>query len=102
MAHTVYDDMPNLSIREMLILKLLSEVGETYGLDMVKQSDGRLKRGTIYVTLDRMEDKGFIESREEPTESGPVRRLYRILGLGSRVLRYWARPSVISWEPGLA
>jgi len=98
MSHTVYDEIPNLSIREMLILKLLSESGETYGLDMVKQSGGRLKRGTIYVTLDRMEDKGLIESKLEQLKSdkgGPTRRLYSITGHGARILAVWERPLVI-------
>jgi DNA-binding PadR family transcriptional regulator len=34
-----------------------------YGLKLIKASDERLKRGTVYVTLGRMEEKGFVRSR---------------------------------------
>jgi DNA-binding PadR family transcriptional regulator len=32
---------------------------ELYGLQLVAASRGRLKRGTVYVTLRRMEEKGY-------------------------------------------
>ena len=35
---------------------------------MIESSEGELKRGTIYVTLERMGDKGYVESREESRE----------------------------------
>lgn len=54
-----------------------------YGLEMVRESK-RLKRGTIYVTLERMADRGLVSSRQvfEETQSGLPRRLYAITGLG--------------------
>ena len=36
-----------------------------YGLQLVEQSEGALKRGTVYVTLGRMEAKGLVESEQE-------------------------------------
>ena len=82
----------SLSEKEFVILNLL--VGEPkqekYGLELVSMSEGRLKRGTVYVTLSRMEDKGYIESRTEENDRpmpGLPRRLYRATGLGERVLR---------------
>jgi DNA-binding PadR family transcriptional regulator len=78
-----------LSDKERLILELLSSGEERYGLEMVDASGGRLKRGTIYVTLGRMEDKGFITSRlsDEPTPGGGLPlRLYQPTALGRRVL----------------
>jgi DNA-binding PadR family transcriptional regulator len=76
-----------LSPLELLILQLLSEHGPTYGLDLVAQSRGKLKRGSVYVTLGRMEEKGFVSSRvdERPGE-GPPRRLYEPTALGLRAL----------------
>jgi DNA-binding PadR family transcriptional regulator len=62
--------------------------GEMFGLEMVEASEGELKRGTIYVTLQRMGDKGYIESREEPRqipEIGIPRRKYWATGLGQKV-----------------
>ncbi len=51
---------PRLSPKESLIVEELLRGDELYGLQLVAASRGRLKRGTVYVTLGRMEDKGFI------------------------------------------
>jgi DNA-binding PadR family transcriptional regulator len=75
------------SALEALILDLLAARGATYGLDLVEASGGRLKRGSVYVTLGRMEQKGLVVSRldERPGE-GPPRRLYEPTALGLRAL----------------
>lgn len=82
--------LPSLSRKEALILEMLISGGrELYGLEMVEASSGELKRGTIYVTLQRMQEKGLVESRQEERtapEIGIPRRLYRITGDGQRVL----------------
>jgi DNA-binding PadR family transcriptional regulator len=84
------NSVPRLSAKELLILKLLiSRRSEWYGLELVEHSDGELKRGTIYVTLGRMEEKGLVESRREASDQAPTsipRRLYKPTGLGERVL----------------
>jgi DNA-binding PadR family transcriptional regulator len=68
-----------LARSEGVILQLLG--GERrYGLELVEASGGRLKRGGIYVTLGRMEDKGLVTSS---TADGG-RRLYRVTALGER------------------
>lgn len=74
--------------KEVLVLELLTAKTEMYGLEMVKSAQG-LKRGTIYVLLDRMEDKGLITSRksEDTGRSGMPRRLYKVTGLGCRALQ---------------
>ncbi len=80
---------PRIPRNELIVLSLLSGVRQSYGLDLVRQSDGALKRGSVYVTLDRMEDKGLVESwlAETPAgEQGPPRRLYRITGHGAQAL----------------
>lgn len=82
------NDFPKLSRKEMLTLEMLISNGEMFGLEMVEASEGELKRGTIYVTLQRMSDKGYIESREEPRtmpEIGIPRRKYWATGLGEKV-----------------
>ena len=81
-----------LSNKENLILELLVRRQEMYGLELVAASKRRLKRGTVYVTLGRMEEKGYITSRleEPPAEAGGLpRRLYQPTPLGRRVLRAW-------------
>jgi DNA-binding PadR family transcriptional regulator len=61
---------------------------ERYGLELVEASHGALKRGSVYVILARMEEKGFIESRQEertPGAGGLPRRLYRATPYGRKV-----------------
>lgn len=86
-------------------MDLLIRSGEMYGLEMVKASD-ELKRGTVYVTLNRMADKGFVESRvmeEDPTPGLP-RRLYRATPHGIRVFHLWEqyRAAAAALEEGWA
>ena len=54
-------DLPRLSGTERLIIELLMSNDELFGLQMVELSGGRLKRGTVYVTLGRMIEKGYLE-----------------------------------------
>ena len=84
--------IPRLSATERLILDLLRE-RELFGLQLVDQSEGALKRGTVYVTLGRMQDKGYVESRTEPLPAGAIglpRRWYRPTEYGLRVHDAWA------------
>ncbi len=86
------DALPKFSATEQLIIELLAGHDELFGLQMVELSGGRLKRGTVYVTLGRMQDKGYLESRQEPLPEGAIglpRRLYRPTGLAMRVLAAW-------------
>lgn len=82
-------DLPSISRKEALILDMLIGAGrELYGLEMVDASNSALKRGTIYVTLQRMREKGYVESKPEPRpapEVGIPRKLYRVTGYGERV-----------------
>ena len=79
---------PSISAIEFLLLDLLGQ-RERYGLQLVDASAGKVKLGTVYVTLARMEAKGFVESRQEEVApgDGPPRRLYRATGLGARAYR---------------
>lgn len=71
-----------LARSESLILDLLASRGPCYGLQLVEASGGLLKRGGIYVTLGRMEEKGLVSSA--PADAG--RRLYEPTALGLRSL----------------
>lgn len=81
-------DFPKLSKTEFAVLDLLRSGREMYGLEMVKASNGVLKRGSVYVYLTRMSEKGYVSSRTEknPNDPGMPRRKYKIEGLGQRVL----------------
>src|SRR3954447_9051151 len=83
-------DFPSLSHKEFIILDLLVHKGEMYGLEMVETSSGELKRGTIYVTLQRMAEKGYVDSHEEARvepEIGIPRRKYQATGLGETIFK---------------
>ena len=82
---------PKLSATESLILDLLRGQ-DMYGLQLVTESRGALKRGSVYVTLGRMEEKSLVESHPEASADHPglPRRLYRATGLGTRVLDAWS------------
>jgi DNA-binding PadR family transcriptional regulator len=76
-----------MSELEAIILDLLAARAPTYGLDLVMMSSGRLKRGSVYVTLGRMEGKGLVTSRlEHRPGEGPPRRLFEPTALGLRSL----------------
>ena len=82
----------NISKKEAIILgQLASSAGsELYGLEMVKASNNALKLGTVYVTLNRLEEKGMVSSRrEENSERTVPRRLYQITGAGRRSYLAW-------------
>jgi PadR family transcriptional regulator PadR len=88
--------------KERLILELLTAEGPKYGLQLVDHSNGALKRGTVYVTLGRMEARGLIESEQEALPPGGIglpRRMYRPTALGQRMLRAWtAFARELAWE----
>ncbi|HEV7689771.1 MAG TPA: helix-turn-helix transcriptional regulator [Hyphomonadaceae bacterium] len=95
--------LPSLSKTEFLIVDLLVRRREMYGLEMVKE-DARLKRGTIYVLLDRLEEKGFVRSKQvsEPGVSGLPRRVYSITGTGARAqAAFQAAAAVFDLGPDL-
>ena len=74
-----------ISDKTAIILRLLLDHGEMYGLELIGKSNGLLKRGSIYVLLDRMEENKLVKSALERTpegKQGPPRRVYRITGKG--------------------
>jgi DNA-binding PadR family transcriptional regulator len=80
---------PFASNMERLVLGLLRDhPAGMYGLEMMAASDAKLKRGTIYVLLGRMEEKGYLTSKVDKrvNHSGLPRPRYRITALGQRAL----------------
>jgi PadR family transcriptional regulator PadR len=79
--------LPSMSPTESLVMELLRG-RERYGLELVDASRGALKRGSVYVILARMEEKGFVDSKQEERSagtSGLPRRLYRATPYGRKV-----------------
>ena len=86
------EQIPQFSATERLIIELLAAHDELFGLQMVELSGRRLKRGTVYVTLGRMQEKGYLESRQEALPAGAIglpRRLYQPTGFALRALAAW-------------
>jgi PadR family transcriptional regulator, regulatory protein PadR len=80
-----------LSPKELVVLELLRDQ-QLYGLQLVAASRRRLKRGTVYVTLGRMEEKGYISSTLEAAPAGAgglPRRIYSATPLGRRMFAAW-------------
>jgi PadR family transcriptional regulator PadR len=94
--------VPTLSSKELTILSLLESRQPMFGLELVAAAKGELKRGTVYVTLNRMEEKGYLESEPDTPRPGAVglpRRMYRPTALGLRVLSAWTMVRAeLSWE----
>ena len=75
------DASPPMTGKEAVILDLLRDGREAYGLELIRKSEGSLKRGSIYVLLQRMERKGFVSSQKEVKEPGAsleVRKQYYV------------------------
>lgn len=91
------DDIPQLTASERCVLELLlAKKEEKFGLQLVAEGAGILARSSIYVVLDRMQQKGLIESRAEekiPDRPGIPRRMYKVTGKGAYAMtlhRQWS------------
>lgn len=83
-------------VAALVLLTILDKAAEPmYGYQIAKVIDGRaedsamLKQGALYPVLRSLESSGLLESRVEPSVSGPPRRYYRITGLGRTTLARW-------------
>jgi DNA-binding PadR family transcriptional regulator len=87
------ETIPRLPRTEALILELLTSEAKPegwYGMELVRASNENLKRGSVYVLLERLVERKFVSTWEEdkpPDRPGIRRRLYAITGLGERALR---------------
>lgn len=96
--------MLTLSEQEEVILEMLVDGKELYGLEMTQKSEGRLKLGSIYVYLARLEKNKLVESKLEPLrerEAGKARRAYKITSSGVVIYRHWQtyKESIANWLP---
>lgn len=76
---------------EQKVLALLGDNPGLYGLELVKLSKGKLKRGTVYVVLGRLEERGLVHSAvlKKPDHPGLPRPVYGVTGDGYRMLEAW-------------
>lgn len=81
-------------VEQLVLLAMLRLEGDAYAVpirDLIERQTGiALARGSIYITLDRLEQKGLVESAmSEPTPQpgGKARRVFRIRPAGIAALR---------------
>ena len=88
----------------LVLLALIRLDDEAYGVpiaDAIEESSGRsVAIGSVYITLDRLERKGFVSSRlGEPTaeRGGRAKTYFRITGKGLREVRQAQRTLTRLW-----
>jgi DNA-binding PadR family transcriptional regulator len=79
---------------QVVLLAVLRENGEGYGMSIRREIEERLGRdvtiGAVYATLDRLERKGLVRSREgeaTPARGGRARRHFALTPAGAAALR---------------
>lgn len=76
-------------VLDLLVLAALTE-GESYGYALAARLDesgfGRIKGGTLYPVLNRLEEAGLVVAEFRAAEKGPGRRYYRLTDQGREVL----------------
>jgi PadR family transcriptional regulator, regulatory protein PadR len=88
-------DLPPLGDFELLVLlAILRADGDAYGSTILSELHNRsgraVSRGAMYVTLDRLESKGYVSSRTgdpAPARGGRPRRYYTVRPTGLALLR---------------
>ncbi len=88
---TTFDKELKRGTLEMILLRLISE-RQMYGYELASTLEKRggslfrLKEGTLYPVLYRMEKAGYIEARWETLERGVPRKYYRLTKSGGKFL----------------
>ena len=89
---------------QLVMLAVLRLQHNAYGMEVRREIESRAGRdasiGAVYATLDRLESKGLVRSREltPENEKGRLRRLYRITADGSRALERTQTAIASMWQ----
>lgn len=91
---------------QIVLTAILSLRNEAYGVTIHEKAvelakPKNVSPGAVYVTLDRLEDKGLISSwlsDPTPERGGRSKRYYRLEALGERALEESAATSKRIWE----
>ncbi|MCJ7622908.1 MAG: PadR family transcriptional regulator [Anaerolineaceae bacterium] len=86
----------NSGIAALVLLSVMDKASEPmYGYQIAKligagSEDGlSMKQGALYPVLRSLENNSLLESRVEPSVSGPPRRYYNITDSGQKALARW-------------
>ena len=91
---------------QLVLTAILTLREDAYGVSIHEKVTGlarpkAVSLGAIYVTLDRLEDKGFVASwlsDPTPERGGRAKRCYRLQALGERALQDSAATAKRVWE----
>lgn len=92
MNKTAYNlgEFEQLLLLAILRLQREGAYGVNIRAEIVNHTDRNPAPGAIYTTLDRLENKGFVESKvgeSRPERGGRSKRYYRVTGEGLRSLK---------------
>jgi PadR family transcriptional regulator PadR len=80
----------------LVLLGVLGRASEPmYGYQIAKHIENRkegvlmMKQGALYPVLRSLESSGLLDSKVEPSVSGPPRRYYSITVAGRETLKQW-------------
>jgi len=86
----------NAGIASLVLLSVMEQAKEPmYGyqiaklLDEYSENTPLMKQGALYPVLRSLEKSGLLESKVEPSVSGPPRRYYTIKDDGRQILILW-------------
>jgi DNA-binding PadR family transcriptional regulator len=91
---------------QIILTAILCLRDEAYGVTIHEKAaeltkPKKVSPGAVYVTLDRLEDKGLISSRlsdPTPERGGRAKRYYQLEALGERALEESAATAKRVWE----
>ena len=90
---------------QMLLLAALRLGDDAYGVALMNELESsvgrRVSRGSVYVTLDRLEEKGWVTSnlsQPRPERGGRPRRLVRVTPQGVAELRRSREALLTLWD----
>lgn len=97
---------PAGQFEQIILTAILSLRDEAYGVTIHEKAaelamPKKISPGAVYVTLDRLEDKGLISSRlsdPTPKRGGRSKRYYRLEALGEQALEESAATARRVWE----
>lgn len=91
---------------ELVVLLAVLRLGEgAYGVTILREIHKRagrpVARGAVYITLDRLESKGYLRSSladPTPQRGGKAKRLFRVSAQGLTAMREYRRVLVNMWQ----
>lgn len=99
------DDVYLGELEQMVLWAILRFDGEAYGTPVMEEleqrADRRVSTGALYATIDRLQEKGVIESRladPEPGRGGRRKRYLSVTPTGQEALRLARSTWIRLWE----